>query len=77
MSDNILSAILTFGLMAAGTAAVGTEMFNSHPVVTLPAVTVTGHRQAEVTLPMVMVTGCRHSATEVAIETSEVEQRVQ
>jgi hypothetical protein len=32
---------------------------------------------AEVVLPTVMVTGCRHGATTVAIETSDVEQRAQ
>jgi len=32
---------------------------------------------AEVTLPMVTVTGCGHPATEVAVETSDVEQRVE
>jgi ABC-type arginine/histidine transport system permease subunit len=84
MRDNILSAVLTFSLMAAGTAAIGTELFrgthHTVEVATLPAVTVIGHRQAalaEVTLPMVTVTGCRHPATEVAIDTSDVQQRVQ
>jgi hypothetical protein len=85
MRDNILSAVLVFSLMAAGTAAIGHELFRgSHEtieVATLPTVTVVGHRAstvAEVTLPMVMVTGCRHPAsTEVAFETSDVEQRVQ
>jgi hypothetical protein len=86
MSDNILSAVLTFGLLAAGTAAIGSELLggqraatNATRVATLPRVTVIGHRAApvEVTLPMVMVTGCRHAATEVAVDTSNVEQRVQ
>ncbi len=84
MRDNILSAVLTFCLLAAGTAAIGHELFRgTHETVevaTLPAVTVIGHRAAavaEVTLPMVMVTGCRQAATEVAVETSEVRQRVQ
>jgi len=83
MADNIFSAILTFSLMAAGAAAVGSEFVASqHPVqvATLPAVTVTGHREvpmAEVILPAVTVTGCRQAMTTVAIETSEVAQRVQ
>ena len=83
MADNILSAVLTFSLMVAGSAAVGSELFASRhavEVATLPAVTVTGHRglpMAEVVLPTVTVTGCRHGATTVAIETSDVEQRVQ
>jgi hypothetical protein len=84
MRDNILSAVLTFSLMAAGTAAIGAELFRGRydvvQAATLPTVTVIGHRQAaiaEVTLPMVTVTGCRHAATEVAVETSDVEQRVQ
>ena len=85
MSDNILSAVLTFSLMAAGTVAVGSQLFghqrSAPQVATLPAVTVTGHRRLApvetVTLPTVVVTGCRHAATEVAVETSTVEQRVQ
>jgi len=83
MADNILSAILTFSLMVAGTAAVGSELFagpRTVEVATLPAVTVTGHRDlpmAEVVLPAVTVTGCRHGLTTVAFETSDVGQRVQ
>jgi len=84
MRDNILSAILTFSLMAAGTAAIGSELFRGQHdavrVATLPTVTVIGHRQApvaEVTLPMVTVTGHRHATTEVAVETSDVAQRIQ
>jgi hypothetical protein len=53
MSDNILSAVLTFSLMAGGTAAIGAEMFNGHhaaaaptKIVTLAPVTVIGHRKA-------------------------------
>ena len=30
MSDHILSAILTFSVLAGGTAAIGTELFNTH-----------------------------------------------
>jgi len=70
MTDNILSAVLTFGLLASGTAAIGSEMFNTHraaptqettKVVMLPAVTVTGHRESTqvVMLPTVTVTGHR------------------
>ncbi len=79
MSDNILSAVLTFGLMAAGTAAVGTEMFNGRHAaaptksVTLAPVTVIGHRATgvvdAVTLPMVMVIGHREVRTEIAVDT--------
>jgi len=48
--------------------------------VTLPTVTVTGHRiapaaVAEVTLPTVTIVA-RRAATEVAVETESVEQRV-
>jgi hypothetical protein len=83
MADNILSAVLTFSLMVAGAVAVGSELFaNPRPVdvATLPAVTVIGHRElpmAEVMLPAVTVTGCRQGMTTVAIETSDVEQRIQ
>ena len=62
MSDNILSAVLTFSLMAAGTAAVGTEMFNGYHAaaptrsVTLAPVTVIGHREVR---------------TEVAVDTHD------
>ena len=80
MSENILSAVLTFSLLAAGTAAVGSEMLGSqrHParttaIATLPAVTVVGKRIAAAdtaTLPTVMVTGCRHGETEVAAATT-------
>ena len=79
MTDNILSAVLTFSLLAAGTAAIGSEMLtprHSAPVtemtgiVMLPAVTVIGHR-AEATqvvmLPAVTVIG-RRAATTVAYE---------
>jgi hypothetical protein len=77
MSDNILSAVLTFSLLAAGTAAIGSEMFNTRQsapapaamkVVMLPAVTVVGHRDAAtqvVMLPAVTVVGHR-APTEVA-----------
>ena len=93
MSDNILSAVLTFSLLAGGTAAIGSEVFESRhvaqastpvivmpqvnviaqrasEVVTLPAVTITAHRQPAdvVTLPTVVVTGKRDAVT-VAVET--------
>jgi len=87
MSDHILSAVLTFSLLAAGTAAIGSEMFGHRhraaeptAVASLPAVTVTGHRTAvadAVTLPEVRVTGHRLTATAVAVATRNVEQRVQ
>jgi hypothetical protein len=83
MTDNILSAVLAISLMVTGGAAIGSELFASQHaarVATLPAVSVTGQRglpMAEVVLPTVMVTGCRHGATTVAIETSDVEKRAQ
>ena len=87
MSDNILSAVLTFGLMAAGTAAVGTEMFNGHHAaapmrsVTLAPVTVIGHRTTAVadavTLPTVMVVGHRNAWTDVAVETHDAATTVE
>ena len=83
MTDNILSAVLTFGLLASGTAAIGSEMFNTHraapthaaaqqamQVVMLPAITVIGHRSAPtevVMLPAITVTGHR-AAVAVAYE---------
>ncbi len=87
MSDNILSAVLTFSLLAGGTAAIGSEMFNVRAaakptqVVTLPKVTIVAHRVAPlevVTLPRVEITGHRDAATRVALETQSSEaQRVQ
>ena len=78
MSDNILSAILTFSLLAAGTAAIGSEMFETRhtakaatPVVVMPKVMITAQRAAPaevVTMPMVMITGRREAVT-VAVET--------
>jgi len=73
MSDNILSAVLTFSLLAGGTAAIGSEVFNTRSsakaqVVVLPQVTVTGQRAAKleiVTLPMVAIMGHREASTEV------------
>lgn len=79
MIDNIFSAVLTFGLLVAGTAAIGSEMFNTHPVgaapmrvVTLPTVTIVAHRQSAaefVMLPAVTITGHREAATRLAAET--------
>ncbi len=52
MRDTILTAVLTFGVLAAGTAAIGTELLRVRtlpaalPVITLPAVTVVGPRVA-------------------------------
>jgi hypothetical protein len=88
MSDHILSAILTFSLLAAGTTAIGLEMFNIHhaenatkQVVTLPRVTVVAHRKVAldvVMLPAVTITGHRDPTTRVAAETQASEpQRVQ
>ena len=81
MSDNILSAVLTFSLMAGGTVAVGSEMFNRHPAaapttsVTLAPVTVIGHRATAVadvvTLPTVTIIGHREARTEVAVDAHE------
>ena len=86
MSESIFSAVLTFSLLAAGTAAVGSEMMKPHraaaptAVATLPAVTVVGKRIAAadaVTLPTVVVTGRRGSVTDVAVDDSARESRVQ
>lgn len=51
MRDTILTAILTFVLLAAGTVAIGGELLRSRPlaptdVVTLPKVLIVGHRTA-------------------------------
>jgi len=70
MSDNILTAVLTFSLLAGGTAAIGTEMLESRhqvaearaPVVVMPQVTITAPRAAApetVTLPQVTITAQR------------------
>ncbi len=85
MSDNILSAVLTFSLLAGGTAAIGSEMFKARSpqpqVVTLPQVTIVAHRTAAlevVTLPAVEITGHRDAATRIAFEGQASEpQRVQ
>jgi hypothetical protein len=75
MSDNILSAVLTFSLLAGGTAAIGSEMFETRqpataPVVVMPMVTITAQRAAPVevvTLPQVTIT-----AQKAAAEPAEV-----
>jgi hypothetical protein len=72
MSDNILSAVLTFSLLAGGTAAIGSEMFATRhaptPVVVMPQVTVTAQRAAPVeivTMPQVTITAHRADPAEV------------
>jgi hypothetical protein len=85
MSDHILSAILTFSVLAGGTAAIGTELFNTHrsdkaaqQVVMLEPVTIVAHRKVAaletVTLPAVTITGHR-APTWVATETRASEPR--
>lgn len=66
MSDNVLTAVLTFSLLAGGSAAIGSEMFHARqapaPVVVMPRVTVTAQRAAPVevvTMPEVTVTAQR------------------
>ena len=86
MADNLFSAVLTFSLLAAGTAAVGAEMMGTRhgakaaAVASLPAVTVTGKRIAAadaVTLPTVVVTGRRGADTRLALDDSARAARVQ
>jgi hypothetical protein len=85
MSDNLFSAVLTFGLLAAGTVAVGSEMLvprhaaKASAVAMLPTVTVVGKRVAvadAVTLPTVVVTG-RRQAVAVAIDDTGRDSRLQ
>ena len=86
MSESIFSAVLTFSLLAGGTAAVGSEMMKPHrapaaptAVATLPAVTVVGKRIAAadaVTLPTVVVTGRRGSVADVALDDGGRETRI-
>jgi hypothetical protein len=85
MSDNILSAVLTFSLLASGTVAIGSELLTPRhaaahsAVATLPAVTIVGKRVAAadtVTLPTVVVTG-RRQVTAVAIDDTARDSRVQ
>jgi len=47
MIDRIFSGLLTFCLLAGGAVAVGSALIEEPtPVITLPAVTVTGSREA-------------------------------
>ncbi len=86
MSEHTLSALLTFVLLAGGTAAIGSEMFGtSHNAaapktaqVRLPTVIVTAHQPvplASFTLPTVTVVGHRDAATRLAVETRASEPR--
>jgi hypothetical protein len=88
MSDNILTAILTFSLLAGGTAAIASEIFNTRhaakatrEVVKMPQVQIVAHRKVAldvVMLPAVTITGHRNGATWVAADTQASEpQRVQ
>ena len=75
MSDNILTAVLTFSLLAGGSAAIGSEMFGARPaaraetpVIVMPQVTVTAQRAAPVevvTMPLVTITAQRAAAEEI------------
>jgi hypothetical protein len=83
-TENIFSAIVTFGLMAGATIAFGSDLIQPRQaptvVATLPTVTVVGKRIAateQITLPTVTVVGRRVAPTEVAAATGSVEQRVQ
>jgi len=86
MSEHIFSAVLTFSLLAAGTAAVGSELMTPRhaarttTVATLPTVTVVGKRVAiadAVTLPTVVVTGRRPVVTAFAIDDTDRGSSVQ
>jgi hypothetical protein len=87
MIDNLFSAVLTFSVLAAGTIAIGSEMvapqqIAARPaaVATLPPVTIVGKRIAAndaVLLPTVVITGCRQAHTEVAIDDTATESRLQ
>lgn len=74
MRDTILIATLTFCVLIAGTAAVGTELLTvkkaprpeAGVVVTLPAITITGRRDATARL-----------AAETATATATEPRRVQ
>ena len=83
-TENLFSAVLTFGLLAGGTVAFGSELLVAKaPAAThtasLPTVTVIGQRAEadRVVLPTVTVIGRRDATTRVAVETASVEQRVQ
>jgi hypothetical protein len=88
MTDNILSAVLTFGLLAAGTVAVGSEMWGGHRAAaaptacaTLEPVTVIGHRVSaladSMTFPAVTITGHRNAHIEIAADEHAPLARVQ
>jgi len=87
MIENLFSAVLTFSVLAAGTVAVGSEMLAPLPVAapaaavaTLPPVTIVGKRMAAsdaVVLPTVVITGCRQAHTQVAIDDTATESRLQ
>jgi hypothetical protein len=74
-SENILSAVLTFSLLAGGAIAFGSEAARTTKApakvatATLPMVTVIGHCASavtEVTLPTVTVIGRRVASTDFA-----------
>ena len=74
MSDNILSAVLTFSLLAGGSAAIGSEMFGTRQpakaptadiVVTQGMVAAPAAPAEIVTLPMVTVTAQRAAPVDV------------
>jgi hypothetical protein len=80
MTDNILSALLTFSLLAGGTAAIGSEMFNARTadkaaaVVVMPEVTIVAKRLAAVAvvmLPEVTITGRRDTLVAAGTQASE------
>ena len=64
LSGGFLSAVLAFGMLAAGTAAVTGELFAKAPPRTGQARLGT----AVVTLPEVVVTGRRPTPTRVAVD---------
>lgn len=80
-TDHILSAALTFALLAGGTAAIGTELLASRhraPADTAVSASASASALAIVTLPSVTVTGRRPASTALAAETSVGQpQRVQ
>ena len=87
MTEHKFFAALTFCLLAGGTAAVGTELFAGKgqarapmaQVVTLPAVSVVGSREATpaevVTLPQVTVTARREATAVVSLPQVQVTGR--
>ena len=78
MSENILTAVLTFSLLAGGTAAIGSEMFGTRqpakaaPVIVMPQVTITAQRAVPtevVMLPEVTITASRAAAEPAQVVT--------